>query len=169
MLNRAFELTPRVSALHLLAYTAMMYADDCQNHSNKKVAEIGAYTRKALKRYLDGLDSNLDRDLIDKYQLDIDDQLKNQIPDIHGEELENKHRARMEVYCVAVELAAREVLKYRDVMRSWFVDETLNASKAVRWCFNGASIEASEEGRKVFEAVLKYNLDEYAASGQSER
>ena len=168
-MNRAHELTPRVSALHLLAYTAMMYADDCQNHSNKKVAEIGAYTRKALKRYLDGLDSSLDRELIDRYQLDIDDQLKNQIPDIHGDKLENKHRARMEVYCVAVELAAREVLKYRQFMRSWFVDETMNASKAVRWCFNSAGIEASEEGRKVFEAVLKYNLDEYAASGQSER
>ena len=169
MSNRAHELTPRVSALHLLAYTAMMYADDCQNHSNKKVAEIGEYTRKALKRYLDGLDASLDRDLIDKYQLDIDDQLKSQIPDIHGEELENKHRARMEVYCVAVELAAREVLKYRQFMRSWFVDETMNASKAVRWCFNGVWVEASEEGRKVFEAVLQYNLDEYAASGQSER
>ena len=159
----AHNITPRVSALHLLAYTAMMYADDCQYHSNKKVAEIAAYTRKSLKRYLDGLDASLDRDLIDKYQLDIDDQLKGQIPDFHGEELENKHRARMEVYCVAVELAAREVLKYREFMRSWFVDETRNASKAVKWCFNNSWVEASNEGRKVFDAVLKYNLDEYAA------
>ena len=75
----------------------------------------------------------------------------------------------MEVYCVAVELAAREVLRYRSVMRSWFVYETIYASKAVKWCFDSVWVEASVEGRKVFDAVLKYNLDEYAASGQPKR
>lgn len=150
---------PRFSTLHLVAFAAMIYADDCQLHHDKQVANFSGKIRKKLKKYIDSLDSKLDRDVIDNTQIEIDDQLKNQFPKTLGDELKNMQLERMLIYCNATLNACEEIIKYQSMLYAHVVLPIKDLQDELNRLIKHLP-DLSKYGRDLFDLVLKHNIEE---------
>lgn len=157
-------LTPRFATLHLLCFSAMIYAEDCMEHPSREIQVLAAQIRKHLKRYIDTLDNTLNRDMIDAMQRDIDEALKYQMVNLYGDNIKDIHYSRMLIYLEATRFACYENMKYQRYLKVSLLAPMRMLDKVLGKYLASKYPAARHEGKQVFDAVLTLNTDEFQSN-----
>lgn len=157
--NIKYKLTPMLVTIHLLSYTAMVYAlNTVEDHPDPKVREKALLNYQRLQTYINSLHPNIKHDLIDETQMNIDDHLKHTFAPLYGREMYNIIRLRMDVYLVAAYFAAQEILKFRKVLRKNEIALTEMVKSAASTTKHTNNIDLITQGRDVYNEVAELSV-----------